>query len=77
MRLRNVRVGDKFFFLNDNQADRMYLRIDIDLKALFPILTSEYRDFSNLVPALDLSSYKIVCLSGDYEVEVEYDNVFI
>lgn len=77
MRLGDVKVGDKFFFLNDNQADRMYLRIDIDLKALFPRLTNEYRDFSNLVPALDLSSYKILCFSGDYEVEVEYDNVFI
>ena len=77
MRLKNVRVGDKFFFLEDNQADRMYLRIDMDLKTMLPTLTRDSTSFAKLVPALDLSSYKVMCLSGDYDVEVEYDNVFI
>lgn len=78
MKLSDVKIGDKFFHLDEkNQSNKMYLRIDIDLKLLFPTLAKDCRDFSNLVPALDLSTYKISCLSGAYEVEVEYDNVFI
>lgn len=77
MRLSDVKIGDKFYFLNDSVAYRMYIRIDMDLKALFPTLDRQYRDFSNLIPALDLTNYKICCFSGSYEVEVEYDNVFI
>ena len=78
MRLYDVKVGEKFYHLNEkNQSDRMYLRIDIDLKMLLPTLTKDGTSFSNLVPALDLTTYRISCLSSDYEVEVEHDNVFI
>ena len=78
MRLGDVKVGEKFYHLNEkNQSDRMYLRIDMDLKMLFPTLTKDYTSFSNLVPALDLTTYRISCLSCDYEVEVEHDNVYI
>ena len=73
MTCSDVKIGDKFWYT----GERMYLRIDIDLKAMSPTLTSESRNFANLVPCLDLTSYKVVCLNGDYEVEVEHDNVFI
>ena len=73
MRLRDAKIGDKFWYT----GERMYLRINMDLKVMLPILTSESRSFANLVPCLDLTSYKVMCLNGDYEVEVEHDNVFI
>lgn len=76
MRLGDVKIGDKFYFLNDNKAYRIYLRIDVDLKVLFPTITKE-RSFANLVPALDLTTYKISCFNGGCEVGVEYDNVYI
>lgn len=72
MRLGDVKIGDKFWYT----GERMYLRIDMDLKVLFPTITKE-RSFANLVPALDLITYRVMCLNGDYEVEVEYDNVYI
>ena len=78
MKLSDVKVGDKFYFLKENNtSDRMYIKIDLDLKTLFPTLTRDYRDFSNMIAALDLSAYTICCLNGNYEVEVEHDNVFI
>lgn len=78
MRLGDVKIGEKFYHLNkENKSDRMYLRIDMDLKILFPTLTKDYTSFSNLVPALDLTTCRISCLSGDYEVEIEHDNVYI
>ena len=41
MRLSDVKIGDKFYFLKeDNTADRMYLRIDLDASKLSPIFTS-------------------------------------
>ena len=73
MRLRNVKIGDKFWYT----CDRMYLRIDMDLKVMLPTLTKDGTSFANLVPCLDLTSYKVIGLNSDYEVEVEYDNVFI
>ena len=73
MWLRDLKIGDKFWYT----GEKMYLRIDMDLKVMLPTLTRDNRSFANLVPCLDLTSYKIMCLNGDYEVEVEYDNVFI
>ena len=73
MRLRDVKIGDKFWYT----CERMYLRINMDLKVMLPTLTRDSTSFGNLVPCLDLASYKVMCLNGDYEVEVEYDNVFI
>lgn len=73
MKLRDVKIGDKFWYT----SERMYLRINMDLKVMLPTLISEGRSFANLVPCLDLTSCKVVCLNGDYEVEVEHDNVFI
>ena len=78
MKLSDVKIGDKFYFLKeDNTSNRMYIKIDLDLQTLFPTLTRDYRDFSTLVAALDLSTYQISCLNGNYEVEVEHDNAFI
>lgn len=73
MRLGKVKVGDKFWYT----SERMYLRINMDLKVMLPTLTKDSKSFANLVTCLDLTSYKVMCLNGDYEVEVEYDNVFI
>ena len=73
MRLGDVKIGDKFWYT----CERMYLRIDMDLKVMLPTLTRENRSFANLVPCLDLITYRVMCLNGDYEVEVEYDNVYI
>ena len=78
MKLSDVKIGEKFYHLNrENKSFRMYLRIDMDLKMLFPSIAKDYGSFTNLIPAVDLSTYKIRCISGDYEVEVEHDNVFI
>lgn len=75
MKLSDVKIGDKVFHLDENnQSNRMYLRIDLDLKSM---LTRDHQDLSNIVPVLDLTTYKICGLNGDYEVEVEYDNVSI
>ena len=74
MRLSDVKIGEKFFHLNkDNTADRMYLRIDMNPSAMFKAVRLPY----STVVALDLCTYKVVCLNGDYEVEVEHDNVYI
>ncbi len=75
MKLSDAKIGDKVFHLDEkNQSHRMYLRIDLDLKSM---LTRDHQDLSNIVPVLDLTTYKICGLNGDYEVEVEYDNVSI
>ena len=75
MKLRDTKIGDKVFYLDENdQSSRMYLRIDLNLTSM---LTRKYQDLSNIVPVLDLTTYKVCGLSGDYEVEVEYDNLFI
>ena len=75
MKLRDTKIGDKVFYLDENdQSSRMYLRIDLNLTSM---LTRKYQDFSNIVPVLDLTTYKVCGLNGDYEVEVEYDNLFI
>ena len=75
MKLNDVKIGDKVFHLDENnQSSRMYLRIDLNLNST---LTRDYQDLSNIVPVLDLNTYKVCGLSGDYKVEVEYDNVSI
>ena len=78
MKLSDVKIGEKFFYLDHKErSNRMYLRIDLDLKILFPTLTKDCTSFADLVPVLDLTSYKISAINGNYEVEVEHDNVFI
>ena len=78
MKLSDTKIGDKFYHLDENnQSSRMYLRINLDIKKFFPTLSRDYTDFSDLVPALDLSTYKICCFNNNYEVEVEYDNIHI
>ncbi len=75
MKLSDTKIGDKVFHLDENnQSSRMYLRIDLNLNST---LTRDCQDLSNIVPVLDLTTYKICGLNGDYEVEVEYDNVSI
>lgn len=74
MRLSDVKIGEKFFHLNEeNKSDRMYLRIDMNPSVMFKHAVLN----CDLVAALDLCSYKVMCLNGNYEVEVEYDNVSI
>lgn len=68
MKLSDVKIGDKFILNN-----RMYLRIDMNPSVMFKNVQLPY----NTVAAVNLSTYKVMCLNGDYEVEVEYDNVFI
>ena len=74
MRLGDVKVGEKFYHLNEkNQSDRMYLRIDMKPSTMFKHCQLPF----DTVTALDLTTYKIMCINADYEVEVEHDNVFI
>lgn len=74
MRLSDVKIGDKFYHVNkENKSDRMYLRIDMNPSVIFKYVALPY----TTVAALDLTTYKVMCLNGDYEVEVEYDNVYI
>ena len=68
MKLSDVKIGDKFILNN-----RMYLRINMNPSVMFKNVQLPY----NTVAAINLSTYKVMCLNGDYEVEVEYDNVFI
>lgn len=76
MRLSDVKIGEKFYhyLLNgQNVSNRMYIRIDMNPSAMFKTVKLPY----STVAALDLTTYKVMCLNGDYEVEVEHDNVFI
>lgn len=68
MKLSDVKIGDKFILNN-----RMYLRIDMNPSVMFKNVQLPY----NTVAAINLSTYKVMCLNGDYEVEVEYGNVCI
>lgn len=78
MKLKDVKIGDKFYHLDEKgQSSKMYLKINLDIRKFFPTLASDYTEFSDLVPALDLSTYRICCLNTNYEVEVEYDNIHI
>lgn len=72
MRLSDTKIGDKFYCVNEeNKSDRMYLRIDMNPSVMF----KRVRLPCNTIAALDLTTYKVMCLNGNYEVEVEYDNV--
>ena len=74
MRLSDVKIGEKFFRLNEeNRSDRMYLRIDMNPSTMLRHIQFPY----DIVTALDLTTYKVICFNGSYEVEVEHDNVFI
>lgn len=66
MKLGDIKVGQKFWL-----KDKIYLRIDMDLSTMF-ISGSKN---SNVVCALDLSTYKVMCFSNLWEVEYESDNV--
>ena len=72
MRLGDVKVGDKFNLVNATDPNRMYLKIDMNTAIMFATPS-----LHNLVCALDLTTYKVVCFNPEYAVEVEYDNVFI
>lgn len=67
MKAYDVRIGDKFI-----HKDRMYLRIDMNLSQMSLTTT-----FPDMICALDLGNYKVMCINSDYEVELEGDNVFI
>lgn len=74
MRLSDVKIGEKFYHLNrENKSFRMYLRIDMNPSVVFKMAQLPY----DTVCALDLSTYQVMCINGDYEVEVEHDNVYI
>lgn len=74
MRLSDIKIGEKFFHLDEeNKSDKMYLRIDMNPSAMFKHVQLPY----DTVAALDLTTYKVMCLNGNYEVEVEHDNAYI
>ena len=74
MKLSNVKIGEKFYHLNrENKSFIMYLRIDMNPSVVFKSAQLPY----NTVCASDLSTYKIMCINGDYEVEFEHNNVYI
>lgn len=74
MRLSDIKIGEKFFHLDEeNKSDKMYLRIDMNPSVMFKHMQLP----SNTVAALDLTTYKVMCLNGNYEVEVEHDNAYI
>lgn len=62
MRLGDIKVGQKF-----SLNDKLYLRIDVDPYILFPIATRNVE----VICALDLSTYKVFCLSSTYEAFVD------
>lgn len=68
MKLSYVKIGDKFIFNNN-----IYLRIDMNPSVMFKNVQLPY----DTVAALNLSTYKVMCLNGDYEIKVEYNDVFI
>lgn len=67
-RVSELTVGDKFF----TDGRTMYLKIDFELSTVS--LTTK---FPAVTCALDLSTYRIVCIEDEKEVQVETDNVFI
>ena len=66
--LKDIKIGEKFWI----DGSTMYLRI----KYVFPSisLTEVYPD---VICALDLSTYEILCFDPYREVNFEGDNVFI
>jgi hypothetical protein len=73
MKLCNVKIGDKFFIPNeDGTAHGIYLVIDMKLSQMS--LTTR---FPEVVCAVSLTDYKVMCFDPELDVIVEYDNVFI
>lgn len=66
-RLGDVKIGDKFF-----HNGRLYIKIDMNPSTMFLS-----RSFSEFVCALDLTTYQVMCINAEYDVDVEYDNVYI
>ena len=62
-KLSDIKIGEKFYVKNN-----LYLRIDLDLPSTS--LTTKYPD---VICALDLSTYKIVCMEPDSEVKTKID----
>lgn len=65
--LADLKIGDKFWF-----TDRPYLVIDVDLNNM-----TLHTDFYNLVPVLDLSTYKILCFHKTTKVIQDKDNFYV
>lgn len=63
-----LKVGDKFF--TDNTT--IYLVIDLNPSTMFLTL-----NVPKWICALNLTTYKIGCFTGEELVTPEYDNVFI
>ena len=73
MRLGDLKIGDKFRFPEGHpnyNYGRPYLIIDLNFKNM-----TLYSDFSNLSPVLDLTTYKIMCFSKEFDVEQDKDNI--
>ena len=71
VKLSEVKVGDKFFL--KDKMHTMYVRIDMSPSERF----SSAMAIPELVCALDLTTFKVVCIQQDFEVVVESDNIFI
>jgi hypothetical protein len=68
MRLSDIKIGDKFKHFNEqSRSERIYQRIDMNPSIMFSHVQLPY----STVAALDLTTYKVVCLNGDYEVELD------
>ena len=66
MKLGDIQVGQKFWL-----KDKIYMRIDMNLSTMF----ASGSKYNNVVCALDLNTYKVMCFSSLWEVEYESDNV--
>ena len=64
MQLSDANIGDKFF-----HNGKAYLKIDMNPSSMFTIFQRVSYD---VVAALDLATYKVMCINGMYEVE-EYN----
>ena len=65
MSLKDIEVGQKFIYRN-----KMFLRVDMKPSTVFQNVA-----FDELIAALDLSTYKIMCFNDSWEVEYYGDNV--
>ena len=66
-RLGDLKVGDKFI-----KNTKMYLIIDFKVSDAFLNVK-----FPNMLCALDLNTYKVLCFDKGDIVDFESDNVFI
>ena len=65
--VKDLKIGDKFI-----KNNKMYLIVDLTVSH-----ESFYTKFPNLMCALDLNTYKVLCVNAQDTVEFESDNVFI